>query len=143
MPTTEMNTDAVLAAAEAIPDGSPVVMLNLVRYNPQADYGDRADQAACTGKEAYLQRYAPAFNAVAAAEGITGTKVLYLGAVMAALAGPAEERWDDIVLVQYPSFSAFRAITESPHYQSDAYPHRKAALADWRLIATNQVPLPG
>ena len=143
MPTTEMNTDAILAAAEAIPDGGPVVMLNLVRYNEHADYGDRTDLPPCSGQEAYLQRYAPAFNAVAAAEGITETKVLYLGAVTAALAAPAGEQWDNIVLVQYPSFSAFRAITESPCYQTDAYPHRKAALADWRLIATTQVPLLG
>lgn len=143
MPTTEINDDAVLAAAEIIPDGSPVVMLNLVRYNERADYGGHTDLAACSGQEAYFQRYAPAFNAVAAAEGVTDIQVLYLGNVAAALAAPDSERWDNIVLVQYPSLAAFRAVTESPQYKSEAYPHRKAALADWRLIATSQITLPG
>ncbi len=143
MQTTEINIEAVLEAAEAIPEASPVVMLNLVRYNERADYGGRTDLPACSGQEAYLQRYAPAFNAVAAAEGVTGIQVLYLGSVAAALAAPDGEHWDNIVLVQYPSFAAFRAVTESAKYATDALPHRKAALADWRLIATNQITRPG
>lgn len=143
MPITEINADAVHAAAEAIPDDSPVVMLNLVRYNEHADYGGHTELPACSGQEAYFQRYAPAFNAVAAAEGVTGIQVVYLGSVAAALAAPDGEHWDTIVLVQYPSFAAFRTVTESPQYRSEAYPHRKAALADWRLIATNQITLPG
>ena len=142
MPITEMNAVAVLAAAEAVPGGGPVVMLNLVRYNEHADYGGRTDFPACSGQEAYLQRYAPAFNAVAAAEGVTGIQVLYLGNVAAALAAPDGERWDNIVLVQYPSFAAFRTVTESAKYTTDALPHRKAALADWKLIAATQVPMP-
>ncbi len=143
MPITEINTKAVLAAAEAIPEASPVVMLNLIRYNEHADYSGHADFPACSGQEAYLQRYAPAFNAIAAAEGVTGIQVLYLGNVAAALAAPVGEQWDNIVLVQYPSLTAFRAVTESPRYQSEAYPHRKASLADWRLIAATEVPMPG
>lgn len=143
MQITEMNADAVRAATGAISADSPVVMLNLVRYNAQADYGDRTDQAACSGQEAYLLRYAPAFNAVAAAEGVTGIEILYLGNVAAALAALAGEHWDNIVLVKYPSFAAFRAVTESPKYLAEAYAHRKAALADWRLIATSQIALPG
>ena len=143
MPITEINIEAVLEAAEVVPADSPVVMLNLVRYNEHAEYGGQTDQPACSGQEAYLQRYAPAFNAVAAAEGVTGIQVLYLGSVAAALAAPDGEHWDNIVLVQYPSFAAFRTVTESPKYTADALPHRKAALADWRLIATSQIVLPG
>ena len=143
MPTTEINIEAVLAAAGTIAADSPVVMLNLVRYNEHAEYDDNTDFPACSGQEAYLQRYAPTFNAVAAAEGVTGIQVLYLGSVAAALAAPDGERWDSIVLVQYPSFAAFRTVTESARYTADALPHRKAALADWRLVATSQIPLPG
>lgn len=143
MPITEINAAAIRAAAETLPNDSPVVMLNLVRYNEHADYSGHADLPACSGQEAYLERYAPAFNAVAAAEGVTGIQILYLGSVAAALAVPDGEHWDTIVLVQYPSFAAFRTVTGSPKYTADALPHRKAALADWRLIATSQVTLPG
>ena len=142
MPTAEIDADALRAAADVIPADSPIVMLNLVRYHAQADYSGHTDQAGCSGQEAYLLRYAPAFNAVAAAEGLTGIEVLYLGRVTAALAAPAEERWDNIVLVKYPSFAAFRTVTESSRYLAEAYPHRKAALADWRLIATSPIALP-
>ena len=143
MQITEINPDAVLVAAEALPKDGPVVMLNLVRYNEQAQYGDRPNEVPCSGQEAYLQRYAPAFSQIAAAEGVSGVEVLYLGSVAASLAGPPEEQWDNIVLVKYPSLAAFRAITESAQYEAKAAPHRRAALADWRLIATAQVVLPG
>ena len=142
MQITKIDPDAVLAAAEALPKDGPVVMLNLIRYNEQAQYGDRPNEAPCSGQEAYLQRYAPAFSQIAAAEGVSGVEVLYLGSVAASLAALPDEHWDNIVLVKYPSFAAFQAITESPRYEAEAAPHRRAALADWRLFATAPLSLP-
>ncbi len=142
MPTTEMIPGNILTAAAVLPADSPITMLNLVRYNEHALYPDRADLAPCSGREAYLQRYAPTFNRIAATIGVTGVQVQYLGNVLAGLVAPPGEQWDDIVLVEYPNFAAFRGIVESPLYEAEAAQHRKAALADWRLLATKKVALP-
>ena len=45
--------------------------------------------------------------------------------------------------MEYPSFDAFRTLVESDAYKTKADPHRSAALADWRLIATSKADLPG
>lgn len=60
---------------------------------------------------------------------------MFVGAVLACLVGPADEPWDDVALVEYPSFAAFRSVVEHPDYKRDAAPHRRAALENWRLIA--------
>lgn len=142
MKTTEISANEVKSAQQAIQPKTPVTMLNLVRYNATALYQDGSSEVECSGREAYLQRYAPAFNEVAAAKGVTGIKVLYLGQVMGRLVGPSEEQWDEMVMVQYPDFEAFRKVTESPQYEEIATPHRRAALADWRLIAISKIDLP-
>ncbi len=139
MNSTEIDLENVLTAEGVIPKDTPIVMLNLVRYKEHADYGERTDVAPCSGREAYLQHYVPAFNQVTQAEGIAGIQVLYLGTVLARVVGSANEEWDEIALVEYPSFAAFRAVTESPKYKAEAAHHRKAALEDWRLIATVKV----
>ncbi len=136
MKINEINSQAVLVAAGKLQKDTPVVMLNLLRYKEQADYGDSAQFTQCSGMEAYLQRYVPAFNEVAAAEGVSGIQVNYIGAVVACIVCPEEERWDIIAQVEYPNFEAFIKVTQSPKYKADADPHRRAALDDWRLIAT-------
>ena len=133
MRTIDFNPQDILAAAGAIPPDAPVFMLNLLRYRERADYGDRAGVAPCSGREAYHQRYRPAFGRVA--EG-AGVKVAWLGGVLARLVGPADESWDDMAIVEYPDFAAFRRVVESPRYQAEAAYHRLAALENWRLIAT-------
>ncbi len=138
MPTVEMHPDDIQAAATVIPEDVPVTMLNLLRYRVQADYGDRAGEAPCTGREAYFQRYVAAFNQV---EGAKETKVIWFGTALANVIAPAGEHWDDIVLVEYPSFAAFRRIVESADYKTHAEHHRAAALEDSRLIAATQTSL--
>ena len=136
MTITEIDPEDIVTAGALIPKDSSVIMLNLVRYNERAEYGDRTDITPCSGREAYLQRYAPAFNRVAEAEGVQGISVLYLGTVAALLVAQADEHWDEIALVEYPSFVAFRRVVDSPRYAMEAAIHRQAALKDWRLIAT-------
>ncbi len=127
----ELEPEAIAAAAAAIPDGQPFAMLNLLRYREQADYGDRADEPPCSGREAYHGRYIPAFGAVAP----EGIQLFWYGGVLARLVGPTDERWDEVALVRYPSFAHFRRVVENPRYLAEAAPHRRAALADLRLIA--------
>ncbi len=140
MTPIEIDIQRIRAASGAIPAGTPIVMVNLLRYNEQADYGDLTGHGSCSGREAYFQRYIPAFIEVAA--GIGGIQPLYLGSVFAGLIGPVEEQWDDVGMVEYPNFAAFRRVVESPSYEEKAAPHRKAALRDWRLIATIKMTLP-
>lgn len=142
--TVDVTPDALDAAGRALATTSPIHMVNLVRYRAQADYGGRTEFAPCSGREAYTQRYAPAFNKVAG-EVAPGEKitVAFLGDVHATVVAPAGEGWDGVVVVEYPSFAVLRRILDSPAYAADAEPHRLAALADWRFLATTKVALPG
>ena len=137
MSTVELEMSNVLAAEAKIPRGVPVTMINLVAFFPEAQYEDASEQP-CSGKEAYIQRYAPAFNQVAAELGVEGIEVVYVGTVAQTILGPAEPQWDAVALVRYPDFSALRKVTESPLYLAKAEPHRKAALKAWEFIATFQ-----
>lgn len=65
MQVIELDPQNIAVASEAIRENTPVIMLNLIRYKEQADYGDRAEFAPCSGREAYYQRYAPAFAKIA------------------------------------------------------------------------------
>ena len=140
MPTTEMTETAFEAAAATSATGEPIFMVNLLRYNEHADYGGRGDFPPCSGREAYFERYVPAFGELAQG---TGIKLFWVGHVLAGIVAPAGERWDDVAVVEYPSFDAFRTLVESDAYKAKADPHRVAALADWRLIATGKMELPG
>ena len=86
------------------------------------------------GREAYHGRYIPALGAVAPA----GIRLFWYGGVVAHLAGPTDERWDEVALVRYPSFAHFRRVVEDPRYLAAADPHRRAALTDFRLIVITE-----
>jgi len=58
---------------------------------------------------------------------------LFLGKAAAPVIGPVEERWDEVLLVEYPSLKAFIEMVNSDAYQLIVY-HRTAALKDSRLI---------
>ena len=93
MKSTEIDQDAVIAAETTIHENTPVIMLNLLRFNKQAEYGNRKDEKPCSGMEAYLERYVPAFNKVAEAEGIH-VQLNYVGTVNGHMVAPPDERWD-------------------------------------------------
>ena len=103
MTSVELDLNNVLAAEAKIPSGVPVVMINLVAFFSEAQY-EHANEMPCSGMEAYIQRYAPAFNQVAAELGVEGIEVIYVGTVAQTILGPAEPKWDAVALVRYPSF---------------------------------------
>ena len=109
MATVECTATALEAARNTVGEAEPVYMINMVRYRDQADYEGRLNLPACSGREAYFQRYAPAFNKIAQSEDYG---VFWVGNVRDVLVAPEEERWDDIVIVRYSSFSALRRIGE-------------------------------
>jgi len=115
-------------------DDSPVVMINLLRYRDRAEYPQGSDAAPCAGREAY-ERYGAL---VLPMLGEVGARVLWRGSPRQTVIGPAAERWDEVLLVQYPSRAAFLTMVGRADYQR-AVVHRRAALADSRLIATATV----
>ena len=137
MSKVELDLNNILAAEAKIPSGVPVTMINLLAFFAEAQYEDPNEQS-CSGMEAYIQRYAPAFNQVAAELGVEGIEVIYVGAVAETILGPTEPKWDAVALVRYPNFAALRKVTESSLYLEKAEPHRKAALKAWEFIATFQ-----
>ena len=143
MRTVKMDPGAVVAAAGAVPEGVPIVMLNMLRFREQADYGNRAGITPCSGREAYFQRYAPTLRGLIERGEITGvdSRIVWVGSAHASVIAPVDEPWDSIALVEYPSFAAFRRLVESPRYLAEASFHRTAALEDSRLIATTKLTM--
>ena len=129
-----LDKSAIGAVAREMPLGAPCFMLNLLRYREMADYGvDGSRESACTGREAYFGRYVPAFTRVANNEAIAP---IFVARFVGSIVAPAGEVWDDIAIVRYPDFEAFRTVVEGEAYRMEAAPHRLAALADWRLVAS-------
>ena len=105
---------------EAIRDmdlDGPVVMLNLLRFNPDG------------GAEQYAQYGAAAATHLQS----SGASVRYAGRVAGTVVGG--EEWDQIILVEYPSKQAFLEMTSNPDYPGEI---RAGALADSRLYCTQQ-----
>lgn len=131
MPSLNPSRAQLTEFAARMPAGTPILMLNLLRFNERAVYPDGGEHAPCSGREAYA-RYSR--TALAKVHGVGGEVQLAANAHMALIA-PEGERWDQLLLVRYPSPEAFLAMLGDPEYQA-ATVHRTAALADSRLIAT-------
>jgi hypothetical protein len=136
MKTNEISLDALDAAARVLPSDRPVFMLNLLRYRETATYQGRPEEKPCTGREAYHERYIPAFRRLAAGLPI---KRLFFGSVFAKLVGPANAQWDDAAINEYADFATFRAVVDSEGYRREADHHRRAALDDFRLFVLDRV----
>lgn len=109
-----------------LPRDTPIMMLNLIRLNEQAQY---ADGRTATGADAYAA-YGRESGAIFA--GVGGT-ILWRGKPEAIVIGPSDERWDIAFIARYPTASAFLAMVTNPDYQAIVF-HRQAAVQDSRLI---------
>ncbi len=121
---------AALEALVKLPDGEPVVMLNLLRFRDRAAYPEGSGHVPCSGREAYARYGAKALDHVHA----VGGQAIWMGEPQLTVIGPSDEAWDEVVLVQYPSRKAFLQMASNPDYLACTV-HRTAALADSRLIA--------
>lgn len=129
--TVAIEAGAIAAVADRFPKDAPAVMLNLLRYRDQAEYPEGSGFSPCTGRQAYYDRYAPVATGLVMAQ---GGRVVWLGHTVGNVVAPADERWDDVILVEYPSFASLQALFANPDYQAVVI-HRTAALEDSRLIA--------
>jgi len=109
-----------------------VVMLNLLRFRPIADYSSTPELAPATaisGETAYrlyIEHTLPHLEEA-------GGEILFFGRGGQFLIGPTEERWDAAMLVRQSSVTAFMAFAANREYLS-GIGHRVAALEDSRLL---------
>lgn len=109
-----------------------VVMLNLMRFRPLADYSANpslAPASPISGEAAYclyMEHTLPFLEA-------SGGEILFYGKGGAFLIGPESERWDAAMLVRQSSVASFLAFASNQDYLS-GIGHRLAALEDSRLL---------
>jgi uncharacterized protein (DUF1330 family) len=94
-------------------DDSAVVMLNLIRFQPDG------------GRERYLEYLGMAKPVMAR----FGARILFGGDGLPVLTEGQAEAWDVVVLVQYPRRSAFKEMVADPEYQV-AFKVGVSAIAD-------------
>ena len=116
----------------------PVVMLNLLKFRDVADYSadpQLAPAAPISGSQAfdrYVTHTLPFLRE-------SGGEVLFLGEGGAFLIGPAEERWDRVMLIRQASVASFLSFASHEGYLA-GLGHRTAALADSRLLPLTEMP---
>ena len=112
------------------PEG-PIVMVNLLKYRERAAYEAGRPEAKenLTGREAYQRYGAAAFKFVHA----LGGGIAWMGPQALVFIGGAEQEWDDIVCVRYPSRAKFLEMVSNTDYLAATY-HRDAGLERTALL---------
>ena len=132
----DVRPDAVRELFARAPTG-PIVMLNLIRLRAVADYG--ASPAAAppepiSGRVAfdrYIDETLPLLRK-------SGGDVVFFGKGGGFLIGPADERWDLVMLVRQKDLQTFLAFATDEAIQA-ALVHRTAAVEDSRLLPLAEV----
>jgi len=114
-------------------DDGPMCMVNLLKFKDKASYADGSEPT-LSGRDAYL-RYGAAVQACIAA---VGGKSRFSGLVSDLMIGEADELWDMVAIVEYPSRAAMLQMLQSPEYQAISI-HRDAGLAGQLNIRTKAV----
>jgi hypothetical protein len=118
----------------------PVVMLNLLRFRAIADYAGAPELAPpqpISGAAAYALYVANTLPWLV----LSGAAVLFDGEGGDVLVGPAEERWDRVMLIRQSSLDSFMAFADNAPYLA-GLGHRRAALADSRLLPITATDMP-
>ncbi|HUO92402.1 MAG TPA: hypothetical protein VMU22_05735 [Rhizomicrobium sp.] len=112
------------------PEGA-IVMVNLLKYRQKADYAADCPEAGenLSGLEAYRRYGIVALNCVSEAGGglVWGGKQAFV------FIGGAEQDWDEVICVRYPSRQAFLQMIARKDYLAATY-HRDAGLARTALL---------
>ena len=126
-PTQEAGRDFIMRKIE-----SDIIMLNLLRFREVADYSASPElmpEKPISGKEAY-QRY---IDHTLPFLKESGGEIVLMGEGGKYLIGPADERWDTVLLVRQSSVESFLAFESNQEYLK-GIGHRTAALKDSRLL---------
>lgn len=120
----DLNLDFV----ESLPDDGPVVMVNLVRFRERSLDGNGSGWDAYTR---YSRADMPLLKRV-------GGTVLWAGHVEGvAFGNVGGGRWDWVVVVSYPSCSAFLSMMTSSEYQL-ANVDRENGVEDHVILVANE-----
>ncbi|MEO1058729.1 MAG: hypothetical protein AAFY28_17630 [Actinomycetota bacterium] len=111
------------------PDG-PIYMVNLLEFKEFAEYED-GRETDLTGREAYAL-YGEGQRDVLA---MFGAEVVFEGDVSFLSIGQAEELWDEVAIVRYPSRATLLEMSASPEFIANSV-HRTAGLAGQLNIET-------
>lgn len=107
----QLNPEGFAAFNDRVADGSPVVMLNLLSFEPD---GGRKRY------EEYGAAVAPLLEKV-------GGRIVFVGPSATPLLG--SDAWDLVALVEYPTRKAFLEMIGSPEYQAIAHLRTEALAA--------------
>lgn len=116
-------TKAQLAELQKYPAKTPLVMLNILKFNSKTTTGE-------TGQEAYMRYFKNAGPFVKKA----GAKLLWKGHVHSTVIGNLENQPQLIFLIEYPSVKHFFSMISTPEYQEVAK-DRSIAIEYGGLIA--------
>lgn len=119
--------DQLQKLVQKAPDG-PVYMLNLLKFRKQAKYAD-GRKTDLSGAQAY-GLYGAAVGKIIAG---LGGRIVWGGVPNVLVIGDGELEWDQVAIVEYPSFAAFQGMTASADYQA-IHVHREAGLDHQVLI---------
>lgn len=107
----------------------PVSMLNLLKFKEKAEYADgRATDL--SGAEAYALYGQDMIRWVTS----QGGRMLFSGPAHHLVLGEADELWDQVAIIEYPSKEAFARIVSAPQVAEWGV-HRAAGLEGQLLIA--------
>jgi len=126
MASIQWTSAGLQELSSRVPDGEAVVMLILLRYRDSVGAG-KNDPTGRQSYEHYFQATLPILMDV-------GGRPLWRGQVRFPLVGPKDERWDEAILVGYPTLSAFECMVNDPRHEAEVA-FRTAALEDLRMIA--------
>lgn len=127
MPTQEAGREFVMRQIQ----GS-IVMLNLLRFRETADYSANPELMPAkpiSGKQAYqlyIEHTLPFLTK-------SGGEILFMGEGGNFLIGPANERWDAVLLIKQNSINSFLDFQTDQEYLKGVG-HRTASLEDSRLL---------
>jgi hypothetical protein len=126
-PTQESGRDFLLRGIEG-----EVVMLNLLRFREVADYSATPElepdtpRSGAEAYELYIEHTLPHLRE-------SGGELEFIGEGGPFLIGPADERWDLVMLVRHTSVETFMSFASNEAYLS-GMGHRLAAISDSRLL---------
>ena len=126
-PTQESGREFMLRGIEG-----EVFMLNLLRFREIADYSATPELEPGTPRsgagayDLYIEHTLPHLRE-------SGGDVQFMGEGGSFLIGPADERWDMVLLVRHTSVETFMSFASNEAYLG-GMGHRRAAISDSRLL---------
>ncbi len=110
----------------------PVVMINLLRFKPQAD----GPEEGMSGEGAY-RRYGIKMREFVESK---GGRFIWIGRIDSQVIGEGGEGFHAAGLVEYPSRKAFLEIVSDPYVQEEIGAYREAGLESQWLLAATEMP---